>query len=393
MKWIKRGGMIVFGLLLAGGVVYGLLPQPVPSEFGQVTRGDIQSTIDEEGRTRLTDTFTVFAPVAGEIERIDLRVGDTVDPANPIAIVSPAKPTPLTARDRMHAEAAIRAAEAYLEQMKAAEIAADAEAEYAQREHERLLGLPRGIQISTNEIDVAATRERAAKAGLRSAQFARSVAAYQLEMARAQLVDDAEPQPARIRIASPIAGRVLAIYRRSAGPIMAGEKLVEVGSPDSLEIVAELLSTDAVGLRHGMPVSIERWGGSFELSGEVRLVEQYGFTKTSALGVEEQRVNVVIDFTSASEQRAGLGPGYRVEVRIVVEERRDVLKLPESAVFSTPTGPAVFAVRDGRAAQVSVELGTRNGLEAELLSGLNEGDSIVVNPSDTLMNGSAVKAR
>lgn len=392
MKWVKRAAMIVFLLAVAGAIAYGFMPKPVPSEFARAVRGDLRVTIDEEARTRVKDRFTVSSPLAGVLTRITLKVGDQLEVGSRIAELRPSRPLLLDARSKAQAEANIKSAEATLKQAQAALDAAKAELELAVKEHNRAKTLFQGKHISQEQVDAAATREIAAKAAHDSAEFGRQAAEFQLQMARAALIEeDGELQAIEIR--SPVAGAVLRVYRESEGPVMPGEMLVEIGDPASLEVVVDLLSSDAVRVKPGMSVSIERWGGDEPLEGSVRRVEPAGFTKVSSLGVEEQRVNVIIDFVGKPEQWTRLGDAFRVEARVITSERKGVIKVPTGAIFNTPEGTAVFVVAEGKARLTRVDLGDRNGLEAEVLSAINEGDTVVVHPSDEISDGTGVIER
>jgi HlyD family secretion protein len=392
MKWAKRAALILIALVIVGVIVYGFLPKPVESEFAAATRGDIRVTIDEEGRTRVKDRFTITAPVMGVISRIALKAGDTVKTGASITLLAPSRPPLLDARAKATAEAGVKSAEATLSQASANVKAAVAEHELARKDHVRMLELLKGKHVSQEQVDQAQTRMEAAAAALESATFGEQAASFQLEMAKAALLEEGA-EPKSIAINSPVGGRVLRVYRESEGPVQPGELLVEIGDPGSLEIVADVLSVDAVRVKAGMKVSIERWGGPGALEGEVRLVEPFGFTKQSSLGVEEQRVNVVIDFVSPRSAWEKLGDGYRVEARIIVSESKDVVTVPTGALFQTPDGEAVFVVVDDIAVNRTVEIGARNGLAAEIVSGLKAGDSVIVHPGDDVTDGRRVIQR
>lgn len=391
MKWIKRGALIIVALAALAALVYGFIPKPIPSELATVQRGDVRATIDEEARTRVRDRFTVFAPIAGDLSRLALKAGDEVQAGQTICVLTASRPPLLDARARKQAEAAVKAAEATLKQATANVSAAQSELDLAGKELLRLQNLLKGKHVSVEQVDIAQTREQGARAALESAQFAREAAQFQLEMAQAALAENGDA-PQRIEMRSPVTGRVLQVFRESEGPVAPGAMLLEIGNPGTLEIVAELLSTDAVRVKPGMKVLIERWGGD-ALTGEVRSIEPFGFTKISALGVEEQRVNVIIDFKTPRETWARLGDGYRVEARVVTNERLNVLYVPEGAVFNTTEGTAVFAVVGGKAELRQVKIGERSGTEAEVLAALNEGDSVIVHPSDEITHGTPVQQR
>jgi HlyD family secretion protein len=214
---------------------------------------------------------------------------------------------------------------------------------------------------------------------------------HELELARAALVSGNEGAVlTAIEIKSPVDGRVLRVHRESAGTVAPGEPLIEVGDPAAIEVVADLLSRDAARVRAGMSVRLERWGGDEALKGKVRVVESSGFTKISALGVEEQRVNVLIDITDPYEKWQALGDGYRVEARVILSERVSTLKAPAGAVFNTPEGAALFKAVEGKAARTLVKTGVRTGPEVEIVSGASEGDVVIVHPGDNVADGTPV---
>ncbi|MCA8912641.1 MAG: HlyD family efflux transporter periplasmic adaptor subunit [Planctomycetes bacterium] len=394
MKWVKISGMILVGLGIVAAIAFGFMPKPVESEFARASRGDIRVSIDEEGHTRVKDRFTISAPTAGEIARINLKAGDSVEAGAVITVLQPAPPVLLDARGKAQAQANAQAAEAAVSQAGASFDAAQAQLDLAVKERERLDKLKAPEQVSREQVEAAKLKEAAAAANLKSAEFGKAVAGFQRDMANAALIEgNAGSTLESIEIRSPVAGEVLRVYHESAGPVQPGEMLIEIGDPHSLEVVVDLLSSDAVRVKPDMKVSIERWGGDEPLEGKVRRIEPSGFTKVSSLGVEEQRVNVVIDFVGKPEAWARLGDQFRVEARVITSERKDVVKVPAGALFNTPEGTAVFVVVDDRARQRVVEVGERNGLEAEILTKLNEGDTVIVHPSDEIEDGKPVKAR
>jgi HlyD family secretion protein len=361
-----------------------------------VERGTLLVTVEEEGETRVRDRFLVSAPVAGQVLRIALEPGDPVrEDDTLLATFLPAAPHLLDARSRAEAEAAVAAARATLGGSRAEEKRAEAALTLARSELERHRELFDESIVSQQALDAAETAARAAEEALRAAAFAMASSEHQLEMARARLLQATggarAGQPIEIR--SPIDGVVFKRYRWSEAVVQAGEPLLEIGDPQQLEIVSDLLSIDAVRVDPGDPVLIEQWGGDETLQGTVRLVEPSGFMKISALGVEEQRVNVIVDFEDPVEAWEKLGDGYRVEVRVVIWQGEDVVKVPTSSLFRKGGDWAVFALDSGRARLVRVELGRRNGLEAQIVSGLEAGQEVVVHPSDTLEDGARVAPR
>jgi HlyD family secretion protein len=388
--------------LLLAFLVTAFWPQPVPVDFAAVERGRLTVTVDEEGETRVRDVFVLSAPVAGRARRIEIEAGDEVVAGETVvAEIEPVDPSLLDVRSERESEAAVRAAEA--------------EFEFAQRElaRQRQLG-QRGV-ASARDLDAAEKAFRTARAALENARAALLARSFEYDRARAQAKraeQSGKGEPLLIPVHAPVSGRVLRVLRESAGVVAPGEPLLEIGDPQDLEIVVDLLSADAVRVEAGQEVLIEQWGGGRLLHGRVRRVEPYGFTKVSALGIEEQRVNVVIDLTDPPEQWQRLGHGYRVETRIVLWRGEDVVKLPLSALFraagsaeSHEAGAgaaernadsadwAVFVVEKGRARLRPVARGRHNGLEVEIQSGLEPGERVVLHPSDRVADGVRVVSR
>lgn len=387
-KVLLGGGLFTLLLLVA------LWPSSVPADLAEVSRGHLRVSVDEEGETRIRDRFVVSAPLAGRVLRIELEPGDPVVRGETVvATFQPGDPALLDSRARAEAEAQVKASEAGLGRARAEHQRAQADRAYALSELERHRRLAEQDIVSADRLEVAELSARTAEEGLRAAEFAVRSAEYQLEMARARLLQTGGGAGKPIVIRSPIDGQVLRRFRESEAVVPAGEPLLELGDPADLEIVSDMLSSDAVRIEAGDPVLIEQWGGDRPLNGRVRRVEPAGFTKISALGVEEQRVNVVVDIEDPVETWTALGDAYRVEVRVVVWEAHDVVKVPTSSLFRRSGEWAVFAVEGGRARLRIVELGQRNGLEAEVRSGLAEGDLVVAHPSDVIDDGVRVTRR
>jgi HlyD family secretion protein len=396
---VRRGRLILWvsAALVLALIVWSFRPQPVPVDLARVARGTLRVTIDEEGRTRVRERYVVSAPVAGRLQRVELEPGDTVA-ANQTVVATflPATPNPLDPRSRAEAEARLKAAQAALEQARVGLQRARTELTFSRRELERYreiekFGGTTEERLAALEFDVR-TREAQAKAG----ELAVQAADHEVEALRAvlrQFADAAGARQVALTLRSPVAGVVLRLHQESEAPVAAGTPLIEIGNPAQLEIVTDLLSTDAVRIRAGFKVLVDGWGGESTLHGRVRLVEPAGFTKISALGVEEQRVNVLIDFDVPPQGTQRLGDGYQVETRIIVWERAGILKVPTSALFRAGETWRVFTVRDDAAAAVEVEIGQRSALEAELISGLAEGDQVIVHPGDTIGDGVAIVQR
>jgi len=389
-KVLAVAGFVAFLLVMA------LWPESVPVDLATVEKGALLVTVEEEGETRVRDRFLVSAPVAGQVLRIALEPGDPVREGETVlATFLPAAPVLLDTRTRAEARAAVAAARATLGGASAEEKRAEAAFSLARSELERHRELFGQRIVSQQTLDAAETEARAAGEAYKAAQFAMASAEHQLEMAQARLLQATGGTGAGrpIEIRSPIDGVVFKRYRWSEAVVQSGEPLLELGDPRQLEIVSDLLSTDAVRVNRGDPVLIEQWGGDEALGGTVRLVEPSGFMKVSALGVEEQRVNVIVDFEDPVEAWEKLGDGYRVEVRVVIWQGEDVVKVPTSSLFRQGDDWAVFALDSGRARIVPIELGRRNGLEAQVVSGLEAGQDVVVHPSDSLEDGARVEPR
>jgi len=394
-KWIRRGSLLLAVLLVIGLIVVAWIPNPVEVEVATVTRGPLIVTVNEDGRTRVKDRYVVSSPITGNLARPELEAGDTIEEGQVLARLVPLPPPLLDSRTRAEAKARVAAAQAALRQAEAAVNRARYERDFAKHESERALAVVQQGGLARSDADRAVSTYQSAEEQLRSANFGARVAEHQLKLAQTALLqlsgksEDAE----QLEIASPVGGQVLKVFQESEGVVQAGTPIVEVGDPAALEIVVDVLSQDATRIPDGAPVTIERWGGKTPLDGHVRVVEPSAFTKLSALGVEEQRVNVVVDLDEERDRWSTLGDGYRVEARISVWEGEDVLRLPASAVFRAEEAWATFVVEEGRAVLRAVEIGETNGLETEVLSGLEEGDLVIAYPSDSVRDGVSVTAR
>jgi HlyD family secretion protein len=383
--------------LLAAILVMAFWPKPAAVDLARIEKGSLTITLDEEGKTRVRERFVVSAPVAGRVQRIGLEPGDpVVRNQTVIAAFTPADPVLLDVRSRTEAEASVKTAEAGYGRARAERERAAATERHAQSEEARMRALYQNSLVSQQSLASAENDTRTAAETLRAAEFSVTNAEYEIAGARARLLSASrEPgdtqQPIVLR--APISGVVLKRLRESESIVPAGEPLVELGDPRKLEISADFLSTDAVKIRPGDAVQIERWGGEGLLRGRVRRIEPEGFMKISALGVEEQRVSVLIDFNDPFDAWKRLGDGYRVEVRVVLWQAKDVLKAPTSSLFRNGKNWAVFLAESGRARLRPVEVGQRNGTDAQVLKGLSEGETVIVHPGDTIKDGSRIETR
>lgn len=386
------------GLAVVALLAYALRPQPLAVDLATIDRGDIVVTVGDEGQTRVRNIYVVSAPIPGRMLRINSEAGDRVTGGETmLARFLPSQPTLLDTRTRRQAEAAVETAEAALALARAERGKAEAELEFARNELKRAEALSNRGTISISALERAATTVETSEAALATARAALRVRQHELETARAALIEPnhnlPEGKDCCIDLIAPVSGQVLRILQKSEAVVAAGTPLIELGNRDDLEVVVDLLSNEAVSVREGAEVSIDGWGGPAALAGKVRRVEPYGFTKVSALGIEEQRVNVVIDFADPSDLPERLGHGFRVDVRIVVEARQDAALVPLSALFRAGDEWAVFATDSDRAVRRIVRIGVNDGRMAEVLGGLEAGEQVIEHPGDRVEDGSAITPR
>lgn len=372
-------------VLIVGGLLYAFRAKPVAVQIASASLGPLQETVDEEGKTRMHDHFVLAASVAGKLRRIELHAGDFVRAGEVVAWMDP---TPIEPRETAVLQARLDAARAAQEEANAAAGRAKAENDQATIELDRTQKLFEQGVASKEAHDKAVNFSAAAAKQLEAAKSRAESAAYQVQEAKAALISQAGDHPSGpVAVRSPIAGRVLKLIEQSERVLAAGAPIVEIGYTPKLEIVADFLTRDAVKIRPGMRAIIEDWGGEKPLAAQVRVVEPGAFTKVSALGVEEQRVNVVLDFVDASDR---LADAYRVEVRVVLWEASSVMKVPSSALFRAGDDWAVFAVQGKSAHQKTVQTGHRGASETEVLQGVTTGDKVIVHPSAEIRDGTRV---
>ena len=397
MQAKRRIWLFIFLIVIVLAVGYGFMPKPILVETAVVNKGHMNITVDEEGKTRVINRFIVSVPVAGFARRVKLDVGDSVNKGETITELEPLRSIVLDPRSRAEAEARVAGAEASLKAAKENALAARASAEFSKKDLERMSTLFKEELVTQEKLDEAETEARRNDAVLRSSEFAVEVARYEMEAAHTALKYSAAGEPKqnteRVVIKAPVSGNVLKINRESEGVIREGEPLIEIGNPRELEIEVDVLSADAVKIKPGTPVLFERWGGDYPLKGRVRIVEPAGFTKLSALGVEEQRVLVISDIISPGKEWEQLGDGYRVEASFILWEGSNVLQVPASALFRYNGGWAVFVAKNKRAELREVKFGYRNGLSAEITSGLSEGEIVITHPDSSIQDGTTVRLR
>lgn len=393
---IRYRRWLVVALLVAAVAAMALWPAPVPVDVMPSTRGPLSVTVDDEGETRVRHRYVVSAPLSGRVLRLELEPGDPVARGQTgVARLRADAPALIDERTRAEAEAAVATARAALGRAEADLRRATAAVELARSDLRRQRELSASQLTTSQAVEAAESTARVAGEGVRSAEFAVAAARSQFDQAGARLMAPTLEAGRRVlTLTAPAAGVVLKRVRESESAVLAGEPLIEIGNPATdLEIVSDLLSTDAVRVKPGARVRVEQWGGDRTLAATVRRVEPSGFTKISALGVEEQRVNVVMDFNDPAGAWAALGDGYRVEVRIVIWEAADVVKVPTSALVREGDTWVVFVVDGDRIRKTAVVVGQRNSEEAEIRSGLDAGRPVVVHPSRRVSDGVLVEVR
>jgi HlyD family secretion protein len=391
-----RHVMLALALLTAALLaVLALRPRPVPVDVAHASRGVLVVAIEETGITRVKDRYLVSAPVTGRVSRLPLEPGDTVRDGDALVEIAPALSPLLDERTRAEAEARLGAALSALGQARAQALRAEVATELAEQELARARALAASGSLPRQALEQAEFSARMRSEERNSAEFAGKVATEEVRVARSSLGRDGQT-PARdrhIAVLSPISGRVLRVHQKSAGVVQAGTPLLELGDPRALEVVVDLLTTDAVHIQPGTTVVVQGWGGDEPLAGKVRHIEPSAFTRPSALGVDEQRVNVVIALTDPPDRWSALGDGYRVEARLVLWRGENVAKVPLGAIFRHGEGWALFRLEDGVARLTPVRIGHRGETEAEILSGIATGVAVAVHPGDRVKDGVRVEAR
>lgn len=389
---LRRKHVVIFVILAVVLVllVRAFMPTPMLVDTGTAEVGPMRVTISEEGRTRVKQRYLITAPASGRLARPQWNEGDQVDKGDVLARITP---SPLGSRESVEARARIETAEALVREAEANVARARVEQEEAVRGRERAEQLAASGSISRERLERAVHVATVAERSLESSLFRHRAAVSEHEVARAALLalqEERGDARAVLSVAAPVGGRVLRLFEESERVVAAGTPLLEVGDPGDMEVMIDVLSTDAVRVDVGQAVWIEEWGGPDPLAGTVSRVEPAAFTRVSALGVDEQRVNVIVDL---DETPAELGDGYRVTGRIVVWEKADALRIPSSALFRVGEDWGVFVIEDGVAASRIVSLGQRNGIEAEILEGLAEGDQVVLHPGARISDGLGVEPR
>lgn len=401
LKWVKRllSLAVLVGFIAALG--YAFVPQAIPVETGSVKRERLRVAIEEDGKTRIKDRYVVSAPLSGRLRRITLKPGDMVEQGKTLlAVIDAMDPSLLDPRELAQTEARVRAAESAEMKAEANLDMVQAEVDHAQKDHDRKVELFERKAGTKDDIDDAVMKLRTREQMLRSAKFAVEVARYELDSAKAALIHarpeenpsgDKKMPEWQFEVFSPITGRVFRVIQESAAVVQPGTQLIEVGDQSNLEIVVDVLSQDGVKVTPGNRMILEQWGGNQPLEARVRLIEPSAFLKISALGVEEQRVNVVADFVDPPETWKSLGDGFRVEAKIVIWEEENVLTVPTSALFRSGTEWTVYRFMKGEAVLTKVKIGKGNALLTQIIEGLSEQDQVIIYPSDKVQDRVKVK--
>jgi len=395
MSWPFRIVSILFAAGLLAGVIFAIRPRPIDVDVARVVRAPLHQKVVADGRARVRERYTVSAPVAGTLARIELQEGDAVEPGTVLARLLPL-PSPLL--DPRSRQVAIQHLASTIDSQKQTEstVARDeAAVEQARRALEQAEALAAKGAVPQAQLDQATADAHMLEAELSSARFSERVAAHDIEQARAAIErfsPGARPSE-QFEVTSPVHGEVLHVLHKSGGVVDAGAALLEIGDPQARELVVDVLSQDAVAIRPGMPSRLLHWGGDALLTAKVRRVEPSAFTKTSALGVDEQRVNVVLDPEGPPEAWRLVGDGFAAEIEITVWSKPDVVQVPTSALFRKGAGWAVFLARGGRAVAHSVEIGHRGALETEILGGIAPDEVVVIHPGASIHDGAKVASR
>jgi len=394
--WMRKGAWALASIAVIGALLWAFAPQPVEVEVASVTRGVFRKMIDEDGKTRVRERYVVSAPLAGRLLRVELKPGATVEVGTLLATLVPSAPTLFDARterelaerlgaaegEKLRANAAVERAQVALDQATADLARAAKLAGQGFTSKESLERVQRGVQLKAKELKIA--------------EFDTHVAEHQVALARAaqsRAQQEAGGSGQRWQIRSPVAGQILRVVQESEAVVPVGASILELGDPHNLEVVVDVLTADAAAIRPGADVELDHGGSARPLGGKVRLVEPAAFTKVSALGVEEQRVNIVIDFVAVPGDWQNLGDAHRVDARIVAEKRDDAITIPVGALFRHDGGWAAFVLADGRARLRTVKVGPRGGQQTVVESGLEPGERVIVYPSDAVRDGGRVRAR
>ncbi len=392
---VRRSIPWLMGAALLGLVAWGLWPKPILVETGIVARSPLTVRVSEEGKTRIRNRYVVAAPVAGRMRRVPLKAGDTVEAGKSLlTTIEPVASPILDPRARVQAEAVVSMREASRRQAEESLEASRAALKMAEADRDRMRSVRKDGSLSDSDRDRMEAEASIKAAEVRAAEFALQVIDYELAQAKAALQrPDAGAAGDLVEMKAPVSGLVLRVMQESETIVSPGTQILEIGDPADIEIEAEILSRDAVTIHPGDAVEVEQWGGETALKGRVRRIEPAAFTKISALGVEEQRVYVLSDLLDPPAAAKALGDRYRVEVRVAVWHSDDVPVVPSGALFREGNDWKSFIYQNGTARLATVGAGHSDGHLTEVLSGLKAGDKVLLHPPDTVKDGAAVKER
>ncbi len=399
MLWMKRVALAIVGLGIIGGFYYAMLPKPAAVDVAKIEKGDMRVTVDEEGKTRIKEIYVVSAPIAGKVLRSKLTVGDeVVANTTEVAAIVPTAPPLLDIRARSELVSLVSAAEDAVRLADSELVQAQSEAKMAELELKRTSDLAKRGFVAERALDRATADAGVRRAAVAKSQAAVEVRKHELMTAEARLLDAGSVKLGAafvdpVSVKAPQSGKVLRIPVESEAAVPQGAPMVEIGDPAKLEVIVDLLSADAVKVQVGAEAAIEGWGGGTVLQAKVKRIEPSGFTKVSALGIEEQRVRTVLEFAGPAAEYRALGHDFRVFVRILTWRSSEALRVPLGALFRDADRWAVFKVESGLAKLQPVDIGHRNTDNAEVISGLADGDVVVLHPSDRVADGAAVEAR
>jgi HlyD family secretion protein len=387
-KIALAAGLVALALLVA----WALRPQPVAVELAEATRGTFEQVIADDGKTRVRDRYVIAAPLAGRVERIRLQEGDPVRQDQVVALLTPTAPAFLDARTARELQERLGGAEAQLARARAETLKVQAQRDQARNDLERQTRLSKEGFVSQTALEQARLSLRTMDRAVDAARYAEDAAGHEVRQAKAALTRYQSGEPgAKWEVTSPVSGAVLKVVQRSEAPVGLGAPLLEVADARSLEAIVDVLSQEAVAIRPGMPARLDLGAGVPPLAARVRLVEPAAFTKVSALGVEEQRVNVVLDFAEPLDKVQTIGDAFRVDARIIVFEEKNAIRVPVAALFREGEGFAAFVVEGDTARKRAVKAPRRNATEALVEEGLQPGEQVVVYPSDALREGARVE--
>ena len=374
-------------------LTWAALREPVQMvSVATVARGALEQSFLEEGKTRLKQRYVVTAPLAGQVRRITLQPGDTVHTGQVLAQIEPVSASLLDARARSQAQAEVAGSEAALQAARQRISAAESASAVAQKELQRLGTLAANGMVTASVLDQTRAQADSAAAALSTARADVQMAQQRLTGARALLGDEGRGGHGKlVSVTAPADGIVVKRTVESATAVPIGQVLLEIGNPQALEIEVEVLSSDAVRLKPGTRARVLRWGGEGVLEASVTRVEPGGYTKISALGVEEQRTRIILDFATPPEKWSALGDAYRVEVEFILRQEQDVLQVASNALFRHADGWAVYRVEDETARRTPVQLGLRSALASQVLGGLQAGQKVIIQPDDRIREGTRVR--